>query len=130
MKPNILIIDSATAEPTPAAVELSNHLARHGYVYLICPGCGFREDTDEGVRFLSHNLDAPPNLGKVDGIVTLADLDSIATLLDRYPHAPVFCEPRTSQVATIVQAVTAPRSPTANAWNAQREAARLHSRAA
>lgn len=109
MKPNILIIDSATAEPTPAAVELSNHLARHGYVYLICPGCGFREDTDEGVRFLSHNLDAPPNLGKVDGIVTLADLDSIATLLDRYPHAPVFCEPRASQVSAIVQALTASR---------------------
>jgi hypothetical protein len=123
MKPNILVIDASSAEPSHAAVELSNRLARHGYVYLICPGCGFREDTDEGVRFLSHDLDAPPNLGKVDGIVTLADVDSIATLLDRYPHAPVFCEPRASQVSAIVNAVTASRPRTTERRSAALQAA-------
>ncbi|HEY8962502.1 MAG TPA: hypothetical protein VIM57_09875 [Luteolibacter sp.] len=123
MKPNILVIDASSAEPTPAAVELSNRLARHGYVYLICPGCGFREDTDEGVRFLSHELDAPPNLGKVDGIVTLADVDSIATLLERYPHAPVFPEPRASQVPAIVNAVTASRPYPAGRRNTALQAA-------
>ena len=120
---------SMVVEPTPAAVELSNRLARHGYVYLICPGCGFREDTDAGVRFLSHDLDAPPNLGKVDGIVTLAGIAPIAALLDRYPDAPVFSDPRTSQVSAIIKAVTPARTDT-SFWKAQDDETDLHSRAA
>ena len=123
MKPNILVIDASSAEPTAAALELSNRLAPHGYVYLICPGCGFREDTDEGVRFLSHELDAPPNLGKVDGIVTLAGVAPIAAFLECYPHAPVFCEPRASQVSAIVQAITTSRPYTAGRRSAALQAA-------
>jgi hypothetical protein len=129
MKPNILVIDASSAEPTPAAVELSNRLARHGYVYLICPGCGFREDTDEGVRFLSHDLDAPPNLGKVDGIVTLAGIAPIAALLDRYPDATVFSDRLASQVSAIVQAVTPARTDP-SFWKTQDDETDLHSRAA
>jgi len=116
MKPNILVIDSATTEPTPAVVELATRLARHSYVYLICPGCGFREDTPEGVRFLSHDPAAPPEFGQLDGVVTFARGVPIAPLCHRYPAVPVFREPEESQVAAILQAATAYRARAAEAW--------------
>jgi hypothetical protein len=110
MKPNILVIDSAMTEPTPAVVDLATRLARHSYVYLICPGCGFREDTPEGVRFLSHDPTAPPEFGQLDGVVTFVHGVPIATLRRRYPAVPVFREPRAAQVAAILQAATAYRA--------------------
>jgi hypothetical protein len=121
MKPNILVIDSATAEPTPAVVELATRLARHSYVYLICPGCGFREDTAEGVRFLSHDPAAPPDFGQLDGVVTFDNQAPVAMLRHRYPAVPVFREPQGSQVTTILQAAAAYRARSSETWQARQQ---------
>ncbi|WP_193213568.1 hypothetical protein [Luteolibacter marinus] len=90
MKANILVIDSSRMTPTERVERLCNRLMPECYSYLICPGCGFREDNAHGVRFLSHELASPPRLGEVAAIVSFAGPGEIAGLVALYPGRPVF----------------------------------------
>ncbi|MEK7950468.1 hypothetical protein [Luteolibacter soli] len=89
MKPNLLVMNPSGSEPAAWVEALCNQWMEDCYVYLLCPGCGFREDNARGLRFLSHTNDAVPNFGHLDAIVTFEESDAVQRLLDAYPEAAV-----------------------------------------
>ena len=89
MKPNLLVINPSGSEPSPWVEALCNQWMEESYVYLLCPGCGFREDNPSGVRFLSQAGDAVPNFGQLEAIVTFEKTDALQRLMEAYPGALV-----------------------------------------
>lgn len=89
MKPNLLVINPSGSEPSPWVETLCNQWIKDRYVYLLCPGCGFREDNKQGVRFLSHDGTRVPAFGRLDGIVAFGESEVVRLLRDAYPDVPV-----------------------------------------
>lgn len=98
MKPNLLVLNPSGSEPSPWVEALCNQWMDDCYVYLLCPGCGFREDNPRGVRFLSHNGGAVPNFGQLEAIVTFERTDSLHRLMEAYPEVLVRMIPSVGDV--------------------------------
>ncbi|RYD68734.1 MAG: hypothetical protein EOP83_00075 [Verrucomicrobiaceae bacterium] len=94
MKPSVLVINPTGSVPAPWVEALCNQWMEDCYVYLLCPGCGFREDNPRGVRFLSHDGDAVPNFGQLEAIVTFERTDALDRLMETYPEVLVRMIPR------------------------------------
>lgn len=89
MKPNLLVINPSGSEPAPWVEALCNQWMEDCYVYLLCPGCGFRDDNERGVRFLSHEGEAVPCFGQLDVVVAFTRTEAIRRLMETYPDVPV-----------------------------------------
>ncbi|MCW1883346.1 hypothetical protein OKA04_01305 [Luteolibacter flavescens] len=89
MKPNLLVINPSGSEPAPWMENLCNQWMEENYVYLLCPGCGFREDNDQGVRFLPHAGAAVPRFGHLDAVIAFEESDFIEQLKLAYPDVLV-----------------------------------------
>lgn len=89
MRPNLLVINPSGSEPSPWVEALCNQWMEDCYVYLLCPGCGFREDNARGVRFLSHDGEAVPNFGHLGGIISFSRTDALQRLMEIYPDVMV-----------------------------------------
>ena len=89
MKPNLLVINPAGSEPAPWVEALCNQWMEDCYVYLLCPGCGFRDDNERGVRFLSHDGEVVPGFGHLEAIVAFARTEAVRCLMETYPDVPV-----------------------------------------
>jgi hypothetical protein len=89
MKPNLLVINPSGSEPAPWVEALCNQWMEDCYVYLLCPGCGFRDDNERGVRFLSHDGKVLPCFGHLGAVVAFARTESVRRLMEIYPDVPV-----------------------------------------
>jgi len=89
MKPNLLVINPSGSEPAPWLEALCNQWMDDCYVYLLCPGCGFRDDNERGVRFLSHEGEAVPNFGHLEAIVAFGRSEEVRRLVAAYPDVLV-----------------------------------------
>ncbi|MCW1921468.1 hypothetical protein OKA05_02820 [Luteolibacter arcticus] len=89
MKPNLLVINPSGSEPSPWVEALCNQWMRDRYVYLLCPGCGFREDNERGVRFLPHDGALFPAFGHLEAVVAFGETELVRRLRETYPEVPI-----------------------------------------
>jgi len=91
MKPNLLVVNPCGSEPAPWVEALCNQWMEDCYVYLLCSGCGFRDDNERGVRFLPHDGGSIPAFGQLDAVVAFGtvETEAIRRLRESYPDVPV-----------------------------------------
>ncbi len=91
MKPNLLVINPSGSEPAPWVEALCNQWMKDWYVYLLCPGCGFRDDNDRGVRFLPHDGERVPAFGHLEAVIAFerTETEAVRRLRETYPDVVV-----------------------------------------
>ena len=87
MKPNLLVVDTLGDGSHEIVESVCEELSRDYYVYLARPGSGFREDSPNGVRFVSNPLDALPRFGTLATVWSVGSRSVSAAVREAYPEA-------------------------------------------
>ncbi|BCX47346.1 hypothetical protein HAHE_12540 [Haloferula helveola] len=87
MKPNLLVVDTLGDGSREIVESVCEELSRDYYVYLARPGSGFREDSPNGVRFVSNPLDALPRFGTLATVWSVGNRSVSTAVRAAYPEA-------------------------------------------